>query len=69
LFVSDFDGIPTVTKGLEDVSKYVDLITEMIVRGYSDNCVRNIVSRNFIRVLQAAEEFARKQPKAPIKAD
>lgn len=34
---SDFDGIPTVPEGLEDVSKYPFLIAELISRGWSDH--------------------------------
>ncbi|KAK0616004.1 membrane dipeptidase-domain-containing protein [Bombardia bombarda] len=35
-FGSDFDGIQTIPKGLEDVSKYPDLVAELLRRGVSD---------------------------------
>jgi membrane dipeptidase len=50
---SDFDGIPTVPKGLEDVSKMPALTAELIRRGYSDDDIRKIMGGNFLRVMRA----------------
>lgn len=56
----DFDGITQVVMGLEDVSTYPDLVAELLRRGYSDDDIRKIASRNILRVLRAAEGIARK---------
>ena len=37
---SDFDGITTVPAGLEDVSKFPDLLAELLRRGWSEQDVR-----------------------------
>lgn len=56
----DFDGITQVVMGLEDVSTYPDLITELLRRGYSDDDIRKITGRNILRVMKAAEAVARR---------
>jgi len=56
---SDFDGIGRGPVGLEDVSKFVDLVAELIRRGYSDEDVKKVVGLNLLRVLRAAEQRAR----------
>ena len=48
---SDFDGIQTVPVGLEDVSKYPDLIAELISRNFTDDEIRGIASENMLRIL------------------
>ena len=55
---SDFDGISTVPTGLEDVSKYPDLLAELKRRGYSDDDIRKVAGLNILRVLKKAEEAA-----------
>jgi membrane dipeptidase len=55
---SDFDGIDSTPVGLEDVSKYPDLIAELFRRGYSDDDVRKILGLNVLRVLRGAERVA-----------
>jgi membrane dipeptidase len=54
----DFDGVDTVTVGLEDVSTYPALAAELRRRGWSDDDLRRLAGRNVLRVLQAAEEAA-----------
>jgi membrane dipeptidase len=56
----DFDGITQVVLGLEDVSTYPDLITELLRRGYTDEDVRKIAGKNILRVLRRAEQVAGK---------
>jgi membrane dipeptidase len=51
----DFDGITTVVLGLEDVSKYPDLIRELLRRGYTDAEIRKITGQNILRVLRQAQ--------------
>jgi membrane dipeptidase len=55
---SDFDGITSVPVGLEDVATYPQLFAELLRRGYSDDDVRKIASRNIMRVLRQAESVA-----------
>ncbi|HEV2751373.1 MAG TPA: dipeptidase [Gemmatimonadales bacterium] len=55
---SDFDGITDVPVGLEDVSKFPDLIAELLRRGWSEEDVRKLAGLNVLRVLRAAERVA-----------
>jgi membrane dipeptidase len=55
---SDFDGISEVPVGLEDVSKFPDLIAELLKRGWSEQDVRKLAGLNALRVLRAAEQVA-----------
>jgi len=55
---SDFDGISSTPKGLEDVSKIPDLLVELLRRGYSDEEVQQIAGGNLLRVLREAERVA-----------
>ena len=58
---SDFDGITEVPVGLEDVSKFPDLIAELLRRGWSEADVRKLAGLNVLRVLRAAEQVAAKR--------
>jgi len=58
---SDFDGITEVPVGLEDVSKFPDLIAELLRRGWSEQDVRKVAGLNVLRVLRATEQLAAKQ--------
>jgi membrane dipeptidase len=55
---SDFDGITEVPVGLEDVSKFPDLIAELLRRGWSEQDVRKVAGLNALRVLRGAERVA-----------
>jgi len=55
---SDFDGITSVVKGLEDVSTYPALTAELLKRGYSDEDVKKILGLNILRVMRGAEQVA-----------
>jgi len=55
---SDFDGITEVPVGLEDVSKFPDLIAELLRRGWSEGDVKKVAGLNALRVLRAAERVA-----------
>src|SRR6266516_2491914 len=55
---SDFDGITEVPVGLEDVSKFPDLIAELLRRGWSEQDVKKVAGLNALRVLRAAEPVA-----------
>ncbi|KAL5338570.1 renal dipeptidase family [Aspergillus crustosus] len=56
---ADFDGMDTVIKGLEDVSKYPDLIKELLSRDISVTDVAGVIGGNVLRVLEEIEEVSR----------
>jgi membrane dipeptidase len=49
---SDFDGIPSVPKGLEDVSKMPNLTEALLRRGYNEKDIQKIMGGNFLRVIR-----------------
>ncbi len=49
---SDFDGIGTVPKGLEDVSKMPNLTAALLKRGYTEADIQKIMGGNFLRVIR-----------------
>ena len=55
---TDFDGIPDVVEGFEDVSKFPDLTAALLERGVDRGGVRLILGENFLRVLREAERRA-----------
>jgi len=54
----DFDGMATTTEGMDDVAGYPALFAELARRGYSQNDLEKIASRNMLRVMKAAEAYA-----------
>jgi membrane dipeptidase len=58
---SDFDGITETPVGLEDVSKYPNLIAELLRRGYSEDDIRKICGENLLRVWSEVERVAANQ--------
>src|SRR5258705_2353902 len=56
---SDFDGITEVPVGLEDVSKFPDLIAELLRRGWSEADVQKVAGLNTLRVMREGERVAR----------
>ncbi len=55
---SDFDGLPGMPDGLEDVSTYPALFAELADRGYDDEAIAKVAGRNTLRVMRAAERVA-----------
>lgn len=55
---SDFDGVESVPKGLEDVSKFPDLIAELLKRGVSDEDASKVVGGNLLRVWKDVDDVA-----------
>lgn len=55
----DFDGVPDLPRGLENVSTYPALFAELIRRGWTDENLRKLAGENFLRVLKANESAAR----------
>lgn len=58
---SDFDGIGQAPIGLEDVSKYPNLLAELLRRGYSEDDIRKICGENLLRVWSEVERVASNQ--------
>jgi len=54
----DFDGIDVVPAGLEDVSCYPNITAELLVRGWDEQAIRNVLGENALRVLRKAEQIA-----------
>ena len=54
----DYDGMDSGPAGMEDVSGYPNLFSELARRGYSQADLEKISSRNMMRVLRAAEAYA-----------
>ena len=52
---SDFDGIPDVIVGLEDVSSFPALFAELSRRGWSEADLRKLAGENVLRALKQAE--------------
>jgi membrane dipeptidase len=58
---SDFDGVgDSLPTGLKDVSQYPNLIFELLKRGYSEEDIAKICSKNVLRVWKAVEKAASK---------
>ena len=57
---SDFDGVSTKVTGLEDVSTFPALFTELARRGWSEADLAKLAGGNFLRVMEAAEAAAGK---------
>jgi len=55
---SDFDGITSVPRQLEDVSMYPNITQGLLDRGYGDEDIQKILGGNLLRVLRGAEETA-----------
>lgn len=51
----DYDGVTMLPVGLEDVSKYPDLIAELLRRNWTETEVRGLLADNLIRVFSEVE--------------
>lgn len=62
-FGGDFDGVSRLPLGLEDVSKYPDLVAELLRRRWTEAEVRGALADNLLRVFEAVEQVSdRTQP-------
>ena len=52
---SDFDGVPALPAGMEDVTKLPELTRILLERGYDEAEIRKILGDNFMRVFEANE--------------
>lgn len=55
---SDFDGVPRLPVGLEDVSTYPRITQELLNRGHKREAIHKILGGNVMRVLREAEQVA-----------
>ncbi|KAH3720850.1 dipeptidase 1-like [Dreissena polymorpha] len=53
---ADYDGVPSLPEGLEDVSTYPALFAELVARRWSDLDLQKLAGRNLIRVFRKAEK-------------
>jgi len=49
---SDFDGIYSVPKGMEDASKFPNITKTLLERGYSEKDIKKILGENALRVIK-----------------
>ena len=68
---SDFDGIQDTPRGLDDVSKFPDLINLLMKKGVSKSDAAKIAGRNLLRVWREVDKVAAKLQKEidPIEDD
>lgn len=60
---SDYDGINSVPKQLEDVSCFPYITQELLNRGYHREQIHKVLGGNLLRVMRRAEEVAREMQK------
>ncbi|XP_036159406.1 dipeptidase 1 [Myotis myotis] len=68
-FGGDFDGVTRLPVGLEDVSKYPNLVAELLRRQWTEAEVRGALADNLLRVFEAVEQasnHARDPEETPI---
>ncbi|KAK6976061.1 dipeptidase 1 [Biomphalaria glabrata] len=53
---SDYDGVPRMPEGLEDVSKFPNLIAELQKRGWSSEDLEKLAGRNLLRVFKEVDK-------------
>jgi membrane dipeptidase len=56
---SDFDGVSTLPRQLEDVSKFPLITQELLNRGYNEDQILKILGGNLMRAMRQAEQVAR----------
>ena len=55
---ADMDGVPSLPKGLDDVSKLPVLTTGLLARGHSVETVRKVLGENLLRVMKDVEDVS-----------
>jgi membrane dipeptidase len=55
---SDYDGVDSLPRQLEDVSTYPRITQALLDRGYEADEIRKILGDNLLRVLREAEQVA-----------
>jgi membrane dipeptidase len=62
---SDFDGIGSTPKQLEDVSTYPYITQELLNRGYNREQIHKVLGGNLLRAMRATEEVAKGKANQP----
>lgn len=55
---ADWDGVPELPEGLDDISKLPYVTEELLRRGHSAETVHKVMGENVLRVMAAAEQVA-----------
>jgi membrane dipeptidase len=58
---ADWDGVPSMPEGLEDVSQLPTLTRGLLARGHSEEVVRKVLGENVLRVLAIAESVSQRE--------
>src|SRR5438105_9387946 len=58
---SDYDGINSAPRQLEDVSCYPNITQELLNRGYKKDEILKVLGGNLLRVFRKAEQVAAKK--------
>ncbi len=61
----DWDGVPSMPEGMDDVSFLPALTRGLLARGHSPETVRKVLGENLLRVLEAAERVAAELAREP----
>jgi membrane dipeptidase len=61
---SDFDGVPSLPVGMEDISKLPAITYELLRRGYNEKDIRKFLGENLLRAFGEAERVARTTSRA-----
>jgi len=57
---ADWDGVPSMPAGMEDVSRLPTLTRGLLERGHSPETVRKVLGENLLRVMAEVEEVAKR---------
>jgi membrane dipeptidase len=55
---ADWDGVPSMPRGLEHVSDLPALSAGLLARGHAPETLRKVLGENILRVMSAVEEVA-----------
>jgi membrane dipeptidase len=55
---ADWDGVPSMPRGMEEINDLPSLTEGLLARGYSAGTIRNVLGENLLRVLESAEDVA-----------
>jgi membrane dipeptidase len=56
---ADWDGVPSMPVGMEEISQLPSLTEGLLERGHSPATVRGVLGENVLRVLERAEQVAK----------
>jgi membrane dipeptidase len=56
---ADWDGVPSMPVGMEEISDLPSLTEGLLARGHSRETIRKVLGENLLRVLEAAENVAK----------